>query len=382
MNKIKFIIIFLFFSTSIFAQKAAIQTAYNYLRYDDLDKAKEAIDQAAINPSTNMMAKTWYYRGLIYHAIYESVKEPFKSLKPGSLDEAIKSYEKTKELDTKEEFKEDIDKRLNILSSQFLNLGVDDYKEKRYAEALNDFEKSLHITSTYKKETDTLAMYNAALAAEKSGNIEKAKKYYQDIINVNYGGPKIYAMLSAIQINSNDTVSALSTIKAGRLKFPSNADLTIAELNIYLSGGKDKEASGQIDQAIANDPQNANLYYAKGVLNDKLGNAESSRASYKKAIELKPDFFDANYNLGAILFNEGAELVNKANALPVSKQKEYDSMKAISDAKFKEAKPYFEKAYQLNPKDKPTLQNLRLVYTRLNEVEKANEIKKVIDSLK
>ena len=26
---------------------------------------------------------------------------------------------------------------------------------------------------------------------------------------------------------------------------------------------------------------------------------------YKKAIELKPDYFDANYNLGALYFNEG-----------------------------------------------------------------------------
>ena len=95
MKRFKMLLIACLASTSIFAQKSAIQTAYNYLRYDDLDKAKEAIDQAATNPSSNTISKTWYYRGQIYHAIYESTKEPFQALKPGSLDQAFLSYEKT-----------------------------------------------------------------------------------------------------------------------------------------------------------------------------------------------------------------------------------------------------------------------------------------------
>ena len=53
------------------------------------------------------MSKTWYYRGQIYHAIFESTKEQFKALKPGSLDEAYQAYEKTLELDTKGEYKEE-----------------------------------------------------------------------------------------------------------------------------------------------------------------------------------------------------------------------------------------------------------------------------------
>ena len=127
----------------LYAQKSAIQTAYNYLRYDDLDKAKEAIDQAASNESTVSMSKTWFYRGQIYHAIFESTKDQFKSMKRGSLDEAYKSYVKTLELDTKGEYKDDLLKRITILSSQFLNEGVANFKDKKYNDALSDFEKSL-----------------------------------------------------------------------------------------------------------------------------------------------------------------------------------------------------------------------------------------------
>ena len=366
----------------LYAQKSAIQTAYNYLRYDDLDKAKEAIDQAATNESTVSMSKTWFYRGQIYHAIFESTKDQFKSMKRGSLDEAYKSYVKTLELDTKGEYKDDLLKRITILSSQFLNEGVDNFKDKKYNDALSDFEKSLAISSKFLNYSDTLAMYNAALSADKSNNNEKARKYYKDLIALNYGGPKMFSFLASKDLAANDTTAALITLKSGRLKYPSNAELAVAELNIYLSSGKDKEATAQVDQAIVNDPTNSNLYYAKGVLNDKLGNSAIAEAAYKKAIELKPDFFDANYNLGASLFNQGAEMVIKANAFPASKQKEFEAMKKLYDAKFLEAKPYFEKAYQLNPKDLATLQNLKQIYTRLNDLSNAAEMKKAIESLK
>ena len=83
-----------------------------------------------------------------------------------------------------------------------------------------------------------------------------------------------------------------------------------------------------------------------------------------------------------MLFNEGAELVNQANGLPASKQKEFDDLKKKYDSKFNEAKPYFEKAFQLNPKDLATLQNLKQVYTRLNDLTKAAEMKKIIEGQK
>lgn len=381
MKKISLFILTLMIANASFAQKVALQTAINWLNYDDLDKAKESIDQASKNESTAAMAKTWYYRGQIYHSIYESTKEQFKPLKPGSLEEAFIAYEKTLELDTKGEYKEDIMKRLNVVSSQMQNQGVEFYRNKDYTSSLGSFEKSISISEKYLGLVDTLAIYNAALSADKGNNIDKAKKYYTKLIDANYGGAKTYGLLSNLQMAQKDTTGALQTLKSARQKYPSDPDLSITELNIYLSSGRDKEAAEQIESAIVNDPKNANLYFAKGVLNDKLGKTEVAIESYKKAIEMKPEHFDANYNLGAMLFNDGAEMINKANALPASKQKEYDSIKGKADARFKEAKPYFESAYRINPKDVATMQSLRQVYTRLNELEKASEIKKEMDAL-
>ena len=163
-------ILVLFVSLSASAQKAAVQTAINYLRYEDLDKAKEAIDGAVVTESTMGMSKAWYYRARIYHAIFETTNAKFDALKPGSLLEAKKSYEKTMELDTKNEYKDDILKSLEILASQSLNMGVENFRNSKFDEALKMFQSSADINKKYFNRVDTLAIYNAGLTADKLGD--------------------------------------------------------------------------------------------------------------------------------------------------------------------------------------------------------------------
>lgn len=361
------------------AQKAAVQTAYNYLRYDDLDKARDAIDGAAANESTIGMPKTWYYRGSIYQAIYESTKEKFAPLKPGSLAEAVRSYEKTLELDTKNEFAEDVIKRLDVAASQMLNSGVDQYKAQNYAEAYRAFNASYQINQKYFKRLDTLALYNAALAADKSGDRATAMADFKKLIDANYGGARLYSMMANMYLDQKDTANALVTINQGRQKYPEDGTLITQGLNIYLTSGRDKEAFDQNEEALKKDPSNAVLYYIKGNLADKLNKREECIAAYKKAIELKADYFDALYNLGALFFNEGAEMANKANSIPASKVAEYEAAKKKFEAKFKEALPFLEKALQVNPTDMSTMQSLRQLYTRLGDLVKANEMKKAME---
>lgn len=362
------------------AQKAAVQTAYNYLRYDNLDKAKEAIDGAVVNETTMGFAKAWYYRGSIYQKIFESSNEKFAALKPGSLQTARISYEKTLELDSKNEFREDVIGRLEILASQSLNSGVDHFQNGRYAEALEAFQSSSDINQKYFNRLDTLSLYNAALAADKMGDKSMSISIFKKLTAVNYGGSKLYSLMVNMYLDQKDTTNALVVISEGRKKFPEDGTLITQGLNIYLTSGKDKEAYAQNEEAIKADPNNAVLQYIKGNLADKLGKKEEAVAAYKKAVELKPDYFDAVYNLGAVYFNEAAELVNKANNIPTNKLAEFDVAKKKYEAKFKEALPYLEKAYQLNPKDIGTMQSLRQLYTRLGDLTKAGEMKKAMEA--
>lgn len=376
------VLITLLISLESQAQKSAIQTAFNWLKYQELEKAKEAIDGAAVNETTIGMAKTWYYRGSIYHAIFESTNEKFQALKPGSLEEARKSYEKAIELDVKKEFSDDIMKRLEILASESLNAGVEEFQGKKYAEAVTSFKTSADVNQKYFNRFDTLAIYNQALAAEKAGMSGLAVENFKKLTETGYGGARIYSLLANMQLDAKDTTAALVTIQAGSKKYPDDGTLITQALNIYLNSGKDQEAFAQNEAAIKANPGNAVLYYIKGNLADKMGNKEVAVAAYKKAIELKVDYFDANYNLGAMYFNEGAELSNKANSIPPNKVTEYETAKKKFEAKFKEALPYLEKAHELNPNDMGTMQSLRQIYTRLGDLNKASDMKKKMESTK
>jgi tetratricopeptide (TPR) repeat protein len=103
---------------------------------------------------------------------------------------------------------------------------------------------------------------------------------------------------------------------------------------------------------------------------------------YKKAIQFRPEYFDANYNMGALYFNEGAELMNKANAIPADKVADYKAAKAKADDKLKEALPFLEKAHAISPQDMPTMESLKNIYYRLAMTEKMEAIKKEIDAMK
>jgi tetratricopeptide (TPR) repeat protein len=129
-----------------------------------------------------------------------------------------------------------------------------------------------------------------------------------------------------------------------------------------------------LDIAIAQDPKNASYFFAQGTLYDKLQKPDEATTSYLKAIEYKEDYFDAYYNLGALYYNKGVKQVDVANLVPSSQPDKYELEKDKADIEFKKAIPYMEKAHEINPTDKFTLESLKTLYYRLKMLDKHAEI--------
>ena len=55
------------------------------------------------------------------------------------------------------------------------------------------------------------------------------------------------------------------------------------------------------------------LFFNRATVYDQKGMLDEAIIDYKKSIELNPDNFNSNYNLGALFFNRGVELRNEAN---------------------------------------------------------------------
>jgi thioredoxin-like negative regulator of GroEL len=72
-------------------------------------------------------------------------------------------------------------------------------------------------------------------------------------------------------------------------------------------------------------------------------------------------------------------MANDANKIKDNVQ--YAKAKTAFEAKFKEAKPFLEKALELNPKDQSTLISLKQLYATINDTVNYERIKAALDSL-
>ena len=353
----------------LMAQNQKVQSAILYNRHGELDKALAAIEEATNNPKTAESAKTWYYRGEIYLAIFGS--ETYASLAKDPLASALESYVRSIKLDTKNDFADDSKRKVASATANLYNRGVERYMKKNFAEALADFEMLLAY-----QPADTSLLFNAALASEKVNDNKKASLYFNKLLDANYKKPAIYQTLAVIAKQEKDTAKAIEYLEAGRKEFPSEVGLIIDELNIFLVQGRQQEVIKNLDEAIKLDPNNATLYFALGTAHDQLKNKEKAAVNYQKAIDTKPNYFDAYYNLGALYFNEAAELANEANKIPFNQQKKYEeAVKKVKDA-FTKAQPYLEKAHEIDPKDINTMASLQQLYAQLKMNDKAMEMKK------
>ncbi|MBN4051966.1 tetratricopeptide repeat protein [Cytophagaceae bacterium AH-315-L13] len=370
----RFVVLVMMFAAvnGVWAQKSKVVSAWNYMQYDEWDKAKVAIDAASENETSSVMAKTWYYRGLIYHQINNDTN--LSKLAENALEEAYEAFNYTIEKDVKKRYTEDSQERLKMIGIQFYNKGVSYCKEKKYKAGLMCFRKTLEVNPE-----DQQAMYNSAFASYRLDDMKNAKKYYHKLTETDYDDPRIFHTLSDIYKSEKDTAKALEVIESGRKKHPANNMLIIDELNIYLAAGKQQEAIGKLEEAVLLEPTNATLYFALGVANDKIGNKNDAAGAYLRAIEHKPDYFDAVYNLGALYFNIAVDMVKAADE--VSDPGKFNKLKAEFEVEFKNALPHLEKAHELNDKDFNTLSSLKQLYARLGQYDKSKEMKAKMQAL-
>lgn len=357
---------------SVYAQKPLRTTAFNYLRKNQLDKALESIEPTISDATTMNEAKTWFYRGTIYLKIYMSDKPEIKNLDPDALTKSYQSYQKMMELDTKKEFYTEAIQNLLVISEQLYNKGVENFKAEKYADALGNFENAANVSKSF-GSIDTLSIFNAGLAAENAKNYPKAIQYYTDVINLNYPQPLVYSSLSNVYLAAKDTTKAFEVMNQGRQKYPNEFALLITETNLYLTTHQSEKAIANLQEAVKTDPNNPTIHYAVGASYDGMGNKAEAEKAYIKAIELKPDYFEANYNLGALYVNQAAEIQNEANKLKLN-DPNYDAMKEQADGILKKSLPYLETAASLDPKDKNSLIALKEIYTRLSMYEKLKEV--------
>jgi tetratricopeptide (TPR) repeat protein len=371
-----------------FSQKASVQSAGDLLKLKDIVKAKQFIDEAAVYESTSNDPKMWYYRGKVYQAVNDD-KELSKT-NPDAAYIATESFINCIKTDKKENYKDSTDIFTWIAGYSLYNRAVEEYQKGNMETAMK-YYKEVHEVFPYDKDnnlkrnniTYDIVTKNLYLCAYRLNDFESAKKYLQQLIDLNppFNDPAIYLGMGKILLQEKDTAKALSYIEMGRQRFEEHPGLIGQEISIYVAQGKTKELIDKVSGAIEADPENERLYLMRGTLYEKTNDFDKAIADYRKALELKEEYLEASYNLGNLLFGQAADLATAANA--IKDNNEFAKAKEKVDQKLKESQPFLEKARELNQKktddDKTlyqtTLSLLKQLYARTNQMDKYNEIK-------
>jgi len=392
MKKFSLLIILLMTITFSFGQKNVRQTASNFLKEGKLDKAMEAINQCIQDPTTATDAKAWFIRGNIYLEIANTADEKYKALDPNALQVALDSYKKATEYDQKKEYTEDIFAKVNWQRNNYFNQAVDNYNKKLYKDAMLAFENGANALSSINIK-DTISLFYAAACAGLANDKVKAKQYYIELLKQGAKSTTIYVSLSDIYRQDKDSSGALKVVREGLKMYPNDLKLFLTETNIYLTFGDTEKALRNLKLASEKDTSNQTVFFALGTIYDNISNDTLKPAkvreeafnaaivSYERAIKLSPDYFEPNYNIGALYVNKAATINDQANKLPLDADAEFKKLKAEADGYLEKATPYLEKASDLMPSDINTLYSLKQIYSRLNKTDKLKAVNDKINAL-
>ncbi|MVN22511.1 tetratricopeptide repeat protein [Mucilaginibacter arboris] len=373
-------------STTAMAQKSELATAkteydkYTVVRtgkiaQTSLGTAKESIDKAAANDKTAQLPQTYALKAAIYGSLANDTTQQSRE---NLITTAQDAYKKAQDADTKGENKKLIDDAKIQIANYQLNKGVKDYQSGKYDLAYTAFDN-------YRQSfpEDTNAILYTGLAAANAKNNDAAISNYKKLVTTKYSKSLgVYQDLVTLYLQKKDTASAIKVMDEATKKYPKNAELAKREIELNIQAGNKKEVTQKLETAIANDPKNKALYYYAGLTYSSAKDYAKAQEYYQKALDIDPNYFEANLNMGFVIMSPAIDIFNSANKLPANKQKEYLAAIAKSNAMFTKAEPYILKATEVNPTSVDALNNLKTVYIGKKEDAKAAAVQKRIDALK
>lgn len=393
MKKVLILLAIVFTANVMMAQKMDRTNAYNYNRNGQYEKAAEAIEKCVNHESFLGMkpkdqAQAWLYRGMIYLNIQQDAELAPKY--PDALDMAYESLTKCIKADESyaKDNAQDIYQRIGAIAVKYFQVGVENFNNEVYPQAAMNFRKSYEI-SLSGSAPDTSALINAALAYQRGGMYEDALTNYQDLKNLGYNKVDVYKNLAACYTSMNNEEKSLEMIQEGLDKFPGDAGLIIEKVNLYLKQGNGEDAIADLNKLHDLDPNNASILFILGTIygddTHEIFDADKAIQYYNEALQVNPEFYDADYNLAALYVNLANKKNAEANDLLESgftKQilERADALSKEGDAFLQEGLPHAERAFEAQPS--PELgQVLKSIYIRLKMMDQAKELEQKLQEL-
>lgn len=391
-------------ATGAYAQIDVVKAAERAMK-DGSDAAQvvELITPAMTNPETATLAQTWYVPGKASYGEYDRLLG-FKQLNrlpengdqkmAGLLVDGFNYFMKAFPLDSvtnnkgkiKTKYSKDMANIIAGHANDYLNMGISMYNDH------NDYEAAYNLWSVYTQlpsvralanklpaQTDTAygeIAFNQALAAWQLNRYDDALNAFLHAKSLNYKKKNLYdyAIAVAQQAGKNDTLLALA--EEALPMYGAEDNMYMGQIiNHYLQARDFDNAFRIINQAIADNPNNAQYYVIQGVLYENNDNKEAATAAYEHAMQLDSQNVQALFNYGRMLCDKA---FTAADAAPTTDAEYVPYAEANIYPYFRQAAEILEQAYSINPEGNEVmdiLNYLENIYYNLNDAEKLQNTK-------
>lgn len=359
----------------------------------------------------------YYYRGT-YYLMVDAMMNPANAMT--SITKGMEDVNKVLEIEKttgKKKYTDELTKEsLPVVKQQIAAVASKLSQSGKPKEAAAAFALAYQVDPT-----DGNNLYNAAASAVNAQDYDTALKYYLDLEKSGYTGeatlytakskandqiqyfatkenrdfavkqgiatdPKeekvpsvkgeIVKNIALIYVQKGEVEKAKQAIANAKKANPDDTNLIITEAELYLKTNDMATYKKLIEEATAKNPNNADLYYNLGVVNQKTNPAEAE-ANYNKALAINPNYTNALNNMGALVLNNEDKIVKEMNGLGTSAKdnQRYEVLKKQRDAMYKKALPYFERAHKASPDDQYTISMLYNLYQALEMMPEAKAMK-------
>lgn len=372
--------------TTVFAQNSNVRKARtNIAEYEKfrsagtaelgasfLDKAKEAIDLAVEHEKTKDLAETWTLYALTYSSLANDKKNDEFAVK------ATEAIAKATELDTDKKHTDNISVAGQTLYAYNFNQGVSFWDKNEFTNAYNSFDKALTFMPG-----DTTLTYYAAIAAIRNEDYTKGvEKYKQLVDKKDYSQHKAVMLdIPKLYLSLKDTAAAIEYAGLAAKEYPNDPAAATQNIELNLIVGNEAKIVSDIEAQIAKDPTNKNLHYYSGLAYSAMENPTKAYEAYSKAIEIDPNYADANLNAAVVLINAVREDLFKLNENKTLTNSQYTEQVNQLKEKIKPAENHFLKVLENDPKSESALKGLKSLYDFLQLEEKSKEVQAKIDAL-
>ena len=399
MKKVLFTVALMFGAFVASAQQSVVKEAKSLMKKDPA-AAAQMIEAALTNSETANDPNTWQVAGDIQKTMYD--EENMKMYLPGgqadmprmynSLVKMFEYYLKCDDVEQagvangtvkKAKLRKKNAENLLKVRTNLSNGGVEAFNANDYEGAQKYFGLFVDVVdhpmfadqaAALKADTlNTLFANYAAMAAGmrdpkdvasviKYGNIGKE--------NASEGWRALMFMAEVYgNKESGDSIKWLETIKEGAQRFPEQDFFVGNIMDYYLQRGMVDEGLAQIDQLLASN-EKPYFLYVKGVLLYEKKDYEAAHAALDKVIAAGGDLAAEAYSKkGDIYFFPAQQIVEENSSLNIDDPK-YNANEAKIKEAYELAKPFYEKAKELEPDNQQIWgQMLLRIYWTLNTAE-------------